>query len=121
GSANIESSKHPSAGVASRLATQSMVDSAACEQGRPPISSVAVLQLCPELVGVDAVVVRVVRGVFDGGDQAFQQRNGAAVADVDLRAVLFAAAFGAERSEEHTSELQSRENLVCRLLLEKKK
>src|SRR5690606_40113322 len=27
----------------------------------------------------------------------------------------------AVRSEEHTSELQSRENLVCRLLLEKKK
>src|SRR5207302_9404788 len=27
----------------------------------------------------------------------------------------------AKRSEEHTSELQSRENLVCRLLLEKKK
>src|SRR5215475_15944826 len=31
------------------------------------------------------------------------------------------AAFVATRSEEHTSELQSRENLVCRLLLEKKK
>src|SRR5690606_42134900 len=28
---------------------------------------------------------------------------------------------GRQRSEEHTSELQSRENLVCRLLLEKKK
>src|SRR5690606_41451202 len=28
---------------------------------------------------------------------------------------------GDHRSEEHTSELQSRENLVCRLLLEKKK
>src|SRR5690606_40733803 len=28
---------------------------------------------------------------------------------------------GVLRSEEHTSELQSRENLVCRLLLEKKK
>src|SRR5690606_39760403 len=28
---------------------------------------------------------------------------------------------GTSRSEEHTSELQSRENLVCRLLLEKKK
>src|SRR5690606_40315721 len=28
---------------------------------------------------------------------------------------------GPARSEEHTSELQSRENLVCRLLLEKKK
>src|SRR5690606_41678357 len=33
---------------------------------------------------------------------------------VDIRTVV-------ERSEEHTSELQSRENLVCRLLLEKKK
>src|SRR5690606_23281255 len=30
-------------------------------------------------------------------------------------------AEAAGRSEEHTSELQSRENLVCRLLLEKKK
>src|SRR3989442_9971211 len=28
---------------------------------------------------------------------------------------------GAKRSEEHTSELQSRPHLVCRLLLEKKK
>src|SRR5690349_20381269 len=28
---------------------------------------------------------------------------------------------GVERSEEHTSELQSRRDLVCRLLLEKKK
>src|SRR3712207_7873156 len=31
------------------------------------------------------------------------------------------AARRAERSEEHTSELQSRQYLVCRLLLEKKK
>src|SRR5690606_11426524 len=33
---------------------------------------------------------------------------------------LFAGLFSGMRSEEHTSELQSRENLVCRLLLEKK-
>src|SRR3712207_9067449 len=32
-----------------------------------------------------------------------------------------AAAAGQLRSEEHTSELQSRQYLVCRLLLEKKK
>src|SRR2546430_12320633 len=32
-----------------------------------------------------------------------------------------AAARPGERSEEHTSELQSQSNLVCRLLLEKKK
>src|SRR5690606_39634192 len=34
---------------------------------------------------------------------------------------LVGTAAGEVRSEEHTSELQSRENLVCRLLLEKKK
>src|SRR2546421_7601210 len=32
-----------------------------------------------------------------------------------------AAGLAAGRSEEHTSELQSRSDLVCRLLLEKKK
>src|SRR2546429_5193060 len=32
-----------------------------------------------------------------------------------------AAIIGEQRSEEHTSELQSRLHLVCRLLLEKKK
>src|SRR5437773_9717175 len=34
---------------------------------------------------------------------------------------LSGAAFSLERSEEHTSELQSHHDLVCRLLLEKKK
>src|SRR5690606_41286490 len=38
-----------------------------------------------------------------------------------LRAELLPELPGLARSEEHTSELQSRENLVCRLLLEKKK
>src|SRR2546429_54886 len=36
-------------------------------------------------------------------------------------ALLIAPAVEATRSEEHTSELQSRLHLVCRLLLEKKK
>src|SRR5690554_7430010 len=40
-------------------------------------------------------------------------------ADSILRGLRTAADF--ERSEEHTSELQSRPHLVCRLLLEKKK
>src|SRR3712207_7419988 len=35
-------------------------------------------------------------------------------------ALLYAFALLAARSEEHTSELQSRQYLVCRLLLEKK-
>src|SRR5690606_40090107 len=40
-----------------------------------------------------------------------------------MRRAIMAASPGTRivRSEEHTSELQSRENLVCRLLLEKKK
>src|SRR2546427_9630930 len=43
--------------------------------------------------------------------------------DVGERGSLFVVADGmggAARSEEHTSELQSQSNLVCRLLLEKK-
>src|SRR3712207_8645939 len=41
------------------------------------------------------------------------------VADPEDRYELIVT--GAQRSEEHTSELQSRQYLVCRLLLEKKK
>src|SRR3712207_7869713 len=37
-----------------------------------------------------------------------------------LRRAALAAHNGGVRSEEHTSELQSRQYLVCRLLLEKK-
>src|SRR5256886_10706657 len=46
---------------------------------------------------------------------------GAAVAGVDDHGVAEAEAADRVRSEEHTSELQSQSNLVCRLLLEKKK
>src|SRR5688572_31166185 len=37
-----------------------------------------------------------------------------------FRAGIVASADGRARSEEHTSELQSQSNIVCRLLLEKK-
>src|SRR5688572_31001857 len=52
-------------------------------------------------------------------------RDRARRADRAARGALDARAQGADgrqgRSEEHTSELQSQSNLVCRLLLEKKK
>src|SRR2546427_2108447 len=54
---------------------------------------------------------------LDQGDEQVGQRQ-------RLVAQRFHAAqrlHGRERSEEHTSELQSQSNLVCRLLLEKKK
>src|SRR2546430_8744224 len=50
--------------------------------------------------------------------------QGCAEAAIDDRTLLHRHRHrqrGLERSEEHTSELQSQSNLVCRLLLEKKK
>src|SRR5690606_39587278 len=73
---------------------------------------VGVIDAGLELVGgLDAVALATVVGGVELEDLA---GAGALGADGKLGAELL-------RSEEHTSELQSRENLVCRLLLEKKK
>src|SRR5436309_11184707 len=61
--------------------------------------------------------------------RAHQHRQVAALDDVvghgsvsfEAEVGGYGGGHGGLRSEEHTSELQSRENLVCRLLLEKKK
>src|SRR5438105_8655929 len=44
-----------------------------------------------------------------------------AIDEIPVLLVVASQAEGVTRSEEHTSELQSRVDLVCRLLLEKKK
>src|SRR5256885_12532542 len=50
------------------------------------------------------------------------EKLGTTQESVDKRVTdLFRRMAGGDRSEEHTSELQSPCNLVCRLLLEKKK
>src|SRR5690606_40718397 len=54
-------------------------------------------------------------------DALDQQRGFRQLALVLHEGLLHLGAVVERRSEEHTSELQSRENLVCRLLLEKKK
>src|SRR2546428_5997685 len=51
---------------------------------------------------------------------AVSPRNGRAVYDARLALPRQHACLCTVRSEEHTSELQSRSDLVCRLLLEKK-
>src|SRR3712207_8797215 len=61
-----------------------------------------------------------------GVDFAILYRNGVAEKEPHVRAELVGALHWTDpasvsRSEEHTSELQSRQYLVCRLLLEKKK
>src|SRR3712207_7443041 len=65
---------------------------------------------------VPAVIVRLneLRGRFES--------RHATASDVYWSVKLYdPACVGVPRSEEHTSELQSRQYLVCRLLLEKKK
>src|SRR3712207_8828288 len=55
-----------------------------------------------------------VAGLLDGGDQIVRRHR--------ARRGRHTGTLGREvRSEEHTSELQSRQYLVCRLLLEKKR
>src|SRR3712207_7503336 len=72
----------------------------------------------PGVVEVDVNALR--RGLLEGGPEVR-----VAVADGDVEPELVgqepALLLGpGDRSEEHTSELQSRQYLVCRLLLEKK-
>src|SRR5688572_27973198 len=63
----------------------------------------------PEILkGADILFFRELTGDIYFGERGRKDENNTAY-DV------------AERSEEHTSELQSQSNLVCRLLLEKKK
>src|SRR5436190_14549856 len=61
------------------------------------------------------VLVAGFQGVSTAADVTTLGRGGS-----DTTAVALAPALGADRSEEHTSELQSHSDLVCRLLLEKK-
>src|SRR5258707_7197538 len=49
------------------------------------------------------------------------QSDAPAAPTLATRKTVSSASPTSERSEEHTSELQSRQYLVCRLLLEKKK
>src|SRR3712207_7092127 len=57
-----------------------------------------------------------------GSDRGLPARVPTEVTVRPFRSVLFVPGHKPEwRSEEHTSELQSRQYLVCRLLLEKKK
>src|SRR5690606_27825776 len=78
--------------------------------------------------GDDAIVLVLAADHLIQNEQAFSEAVNSAI---QLATEGWLVTFGIQpeapetgfgyRSEEHTSELQSRENLVCRLLLEKKK
>src|SRR5256885_5046209 len=61
----------------------------------------------------------VVQAIFDLVRRIYAQGYTVLIVEQNIRQVL--KVVGRARSEEHTSELQSPCNLVCRLLLEKKK
>src|SRR5438270_6284418 len=61
------------------------------------------------------------RFIRDVGVQSVEQRRHRAAGELDVDDRSGHPHYAAVRSEEHTSELQSQSNLVCRLLLEKKK
>src|SRR2546430_10360269 len=75
-----------------------------------------------------AVTIFAYRPAWNGGflwdDDVYITNNGLLTAPDGLRRIWFSLDspsqyFPLVRSEEHTSELQSQSNLVCRLLLEK--
>src|SRR2546428_9623993 len=61
------------------------------------------------------------RSLFRGARGRGRRARGRAARRAATPASRSAICVPRERSEEHTSELQSRSDLVCRLLLEKKK
>src|SRR3712207_7448177 len=74
-----------------------------------------------KVVVLVVLALLVVGGCATGDRDDGESPTGAAVARGSADVDTSAGAGGGGRSEEHTSELQSRQYLVCRLLLEKKK
>src|SRR5690625_5435366 len=81
------------------------------------------------LYGLDKIVITAVQGSAAGLGLSFALNSDFIVADKEAKFGMLFAGIGLvpdggghfflrERSEEHTSELQSRGHLVCRLLLE---
>src|SRR5690606_41774384 len=86
----------------------------------PPTSLTPALSLhdaLPIYLGSQIPNIRIVKGALVEASRIYAElhKAGAGLEYMDVGGGL------GVRSEEHTSELQSRENIVCRLLLERKK
>src|SRR2546427_3719594 len=79
-----------------------------------PYTSSSDLQCEQDAVGVERLLQEIVRAQLGRLDRGLDRSMTGDHHDLRVRVEL-------ARSEEHTSELQSQSNLVCRLLLEKKK
>src|SRR5690625_6724576 len=93
--------------------------------GKSTVGQELARNLGVDFLDTDAVVEersgRTISDIFlEDGEAHFRELEQAAVVSA-LQEHDGVVALGGGRSEEHTSELQSRGHLVCRLLLEKKK
>src|SRR2546422_6510265 len=92
----------------------------------PAVLLVRVLDVSDARMGGDAILVtdsaagRARHVLIDASDRGRTVVARLAAFRVDTLALVILSHPHADRSEEHTSELQSRLHLVCRLLLEKK-
>src|SRR5207302_7145006 len=89
--------------------------------GAPVRSVIAQRHQALRRVNVDAVpLIREMRSACSARGQNQVGLSSLRGNPNEVGVLRLSAVEGAVRSEEHTSELQSRETLVCRLLLEKK-
>src|SRR5690625_6170723 len=120
---DLASLKKPAAGAAGAGASRpSAHEVAVTEQGLEQL--VADSQRTPTLILVTSPRVAEGEQFLGSLRRAVDAQGGAvrlATVDADAQQRVAAALKVEQRSEEHTSELQSRGHLVCRLLLEKKK
>src|SRR2546430_8078717 len=80
-----------------------------CLPGCVDVNEDVITGLTPGAYGSEAVFQALVNASYEPLRSFWAQERGFTLTE-----------FGTDRSEEHTSELQSQSNLVCRLLLEKK-
>src|SRR5690606_42106067 len=86
-----------------------------------PISLLKEFKLYYYTASQDSAVILADRNSNGIPQNWFVSGDGALTFSKSGKRLFFGLAPIPRRSEEHTSELQSRENLVCRLLAEKKK
>src|SRR5690554_7491444 len=95
-------------------------DNVIIEQRKPPDTTmpmvVYALYLASFVVGFTSVIGVVIAYVYRGKGPAWLDEH----YRYQIRTFWIGLLYASVRSEEHTSELQSRPHLVCRLLLEKK-
>src|SRR5690606_40965344 len=94
-------------------------DLAIIDKRRPRANEAQIMHIIGDVSGKTCILVDDIvdtAGTLCKAGQALKDQGAERVIAYITHPVL-----SGPRSEEHTSELQSRENLVCRLLLEKKK